>query len=151
LDRHQENSHLKCHKCPEISLNVEEFILHLKTHGNLWATFFIGIFSRIFVTFECWFRGSREEKIKTPILNRPYARKINWSNLVSKIGLKKLPGKPEGQTWKPRGLGLRLGFHPKHDPPTAGMESFHCDGSGGSSFPPWASTFTDGQRSTVSQ
>ena len=36
-----------------------------------------------------------------------------------KIGLKKLPGKPEGQTWKPRGLGEILGFHPKHDPPTA--------------------------------
>ena len=38
---------------------------------------------------------------------------------MKKSGHKKLPGKPKGQTWKPRGLGEILGFYPKHDPPTA--------------------------------
>ena len=37
----------------------------------------------------------------------PMQGKLNW------------PGKPEGETWKPWGLGDILGFHPKHDPPTA--------------------------------
>jgi hypothetical protein len=69
--------------------------------------------------------------------NRPYARKIKLAEFgIKKVELKKLPGKPKEQTWKPGDLGEILGFHPKHDPPTARMESFHCRGCAGSSFPP---------------
>ena len=75
-----------------------------------------------------------EKKIGRPF-NWPYASKIK----LAEFGIKKSGSKSylkKGQTWKPQGLGEILGFHPKHDPLTAGIESFHCGGHAGCSFPP---------------